>query len=295
MACWRSGTARRPWRPPSPRPWACRGTRTRRREASRSKLRTRQRLRDAGLPVPDFGVIASEQDLAAWSDRGPVVVKPVGAVRQPRRDSRRHADRATPRLGAREPPVGATRHPRAARSRRRGRAGRDVHPGAGIRRRRGAVARPPAGAGDLRQARPALRPVLRGDAVRLAVAGVRRRCSARSTAAVDAACRALGLSHGPIHAECRVNDLRRLRPGGRRAAHWRHLRAGAPLHGTQRHDRDARGAPAAPCDRRARGPLDTRVRRQRRDDDSHPRPRRPARRWTAPTARAPCRASTTSC
>ena len=26
------------------------------------------------------------------------------------------------------------------------------------------------------------------------------------TSAVDAACRALGLSHGPIHAECRVND-----------------------------------------------------------------------------------------
>ncbi len=25
--------------------------------------------------------------------------------------------------------------------------------------------------------------------------------------AVDAACRALGLTHGPIHAECRVNDL----------------------------------------------------------------------------------------
>ena len=45
-------------------------------EASRNKLQTRQRLREAGLRGPDFGVIASEHELAAWSDRGPVVVKP---------------------------------------------------------------------------------------------------------------------------------------------------------------------------------------------------------------------------
>ncbi len=39
-------------------------------QASRSKLRTRQRLRDAGLPVPDFAVIASEHDLAGGATAG---------------------------------------------------------------------------------------------------------------------------------------------------------------------------------------------------------------------------------
>ena len=46
-------------------------------EISRSKLKTRECLRAAGLPTPAFAVARSEGDLAGWTERGPVVVKPV--------------------------------------------------------------------------------------------------------------------------------------------------------------------------------------------------------------------------
>ncbi len=113
--------------------------------------------------------------------------------------------------------------------------------------------------------------------------------------AVDAACRALGLTHGPIHAECRVNDHGvfilevAARPIGGICA--RALRFKGPKGATG----DARGAPAAPCDRRARRSLGAGDRRQRRDDDPDPRPRASCAGWTAPIAHAPCRASTMWC
>ena len=95
--------------------------------------------------------------------------------------------------------------------------------------------------------------------------------------AVDAACRALGLTHGPIHAECRVNDHGvfilevAARPIGGICA--RALRFSGPKGTTATLEalllRHAIGERVDRWTRRAG--------RQRRDDDSHSRPRRPAR------------------
>ena len=62
-----------------------------------------------------------------------------------------------------------------------------------------------ADARDLRQARSARRPVLRRNDLRHAVARDAEHAAADHRAAVAAAATALGLHHGPIHAECRVN------------------------------------------------------------------------------------------
>ena len=175
-------------------------------QASRSKLRTRQRLREAGLPVPEFGVIASEQDLAAWSDRGPVVVKPValsGSRGVIRADT---PDRASPRLGARR--AGCSPSPTSARcaiprptsswSRRSSRGASTPSKGVLSHGRLQVLAifdKPDPLYGPYFEETLYVTPSRASSQVQRAI-----------EAAVAAACRALGLSHGPIHAECRVND-----------------------------------------------------------------------------------------
>ena len=47
---------------------------------------------------------------------------------------------------------------------------------------------------------------------------------------VAAAAAAIGLRHGPIHAECRVGDCGRIRARSGGAADWRHLRPRAAVH-----------------------------------------------------------------
>ena len=85
---------------------------------------------------------------------------------------------------------------------------------------------------------------------------------------IATAARGLGLRHGPVHAECRVNDRGGVRPGSGAAADWRALCARPAVRGWRRWRGVARGDPAAPragtgCERSLAGD-----RRLRRDDDS---------------------------
>ena len=56
-----------------------------------------------------------------------------------------------------------------------------------------------------------------------------RRARARRHGGRGAAAAAIGLRHGPIHAECRVNDAGRVRARSRGAADWRPVRPRAPV------------------------------------------------------------------
>ncbi|MBK5295943.1 MAG: ATP-grasp domain-containing protein [Vicinamibacteria bacterium] len=174
-------------------------------QATRSKLRTRQRLRDAGLPVPDFGVVGSEHDLAAWADRGPVVVKPVvlsgsrGVIRADTPTTLRRAWARVSQLLA-QPDIRAMRDPDSA----------FILVETFIPGREFAVE------GLLSHGRLQVLAIfdkpdpLYGPYFEETLYVTPSRASARvqraMESAVDAACRALGLTHGPIHAECRVND-----------------------------------------------------------------------------------------
>ena len=175
-------------------------------QASRNKLRTRQRLRDAGLPVPEFGVIASEQDLAAWTDRGPVVVKPValsgsrGVIRADTPTALRRAWARVSRLLA-QPDIRALRDPDTAvvlvetfiPGREFAIEGVLSH---GRLQMLAIFDKPDPLYGPYFEETLYISPSRASNQVRRAI-----------ESAVAAACRALGLSHGPIHAECRVNDL----------------------------------------------------------------------------------------
>ncbi len=177
----------------------------------------------------------------------------------------------------RQPDMRAERNEAHAIGARRG-----LHPRPRVRARRAAAPRRAAGAGDLRQARSARRPVLRGNDLRDAVVGAARHAAARSSDARRRAPRAaLGLHHGPIHAECRVNARRRVRARSRGAADRRPVRARAAVQLRQRRAAShlARGAPAAACARRSRRAV-SRARRaaSRRDDDSDPEARHLSRR-----------------
>jgi D-alanine-D-alanine ligase-like ATP-grasp enzyme len=174
-------------------------------EASRNKLQTRQRLREAGLRGPDFGVIASEHDLAAWSDRGPVVVKPAtlsgsrGVIRADTPATLRRAWARVSRLLA-QTDIRALRDPDAA----------VVLVETFIPGREYAVE------GLLSHGRlqvlaifdkpdPLYGPYFE-ETLYVSPSRASTQVQGAMTSEVDAACRALGLTHGPIHAECRVND-----------------------------------------------------------------------------------------
>jgi len=174
-------------------------------QISRSKLRTRRRLREAGLPGPDFGVIACEEDLAAWADRCPVVVKPAalsgsrGVIRADSAATLRGAWARVSRLVA-QPDIRAMRDPGAAvilvetfiPGREYAVEGVLSH---GRLRVLAIFDKPDPLYGpyfeETLYVTPSRAPAHVGRAIE---------------AAVDSACLALGLTHGPIHAECRVND-----------------------------------------------------------------------------------------
>ena len=175
---------------------------------SRNKLATREAFAVGRSADARFsGGLASTTIPLRWR-RGvayPVVLKPLalsgsrGVIRVERR--RRSSSPRSSGCGAccRRATSGSsatTAHERVA--------DRIVHSRRGVRGRRAADARRVAAARDLRQAGPARRSVLRGDDLRDAVAAPpavqaahRRRGRARP--------RGLGLDHGPVHAECRVN------------------------------------------------------------------------------------------
>ena len=174
-------------------------------QTSRNKLRTRQRLREAGLPGPDFGVIDSEQDLSMWADRGPVVIKPValsgsrGVIRADTPTTLRRAWARVSRLLA-QPDIRAMRDPAAA-------AilvetfipGREYAVEGALSHGRLHVLaifdKPDPLYGPYFEETLYITPSRASEQVQRAIEG-----------AVASACGALGLSHGPVHAECRVND-----------------------------------------------------------------------------------------
>ena len=279
----------------------CRGTRRTPRSTRPNKLRARQRLRGRRPAAPWFVVVPGDgaaDDVA----RDPQVSYPVRRqadrpVRQPRRDSRRHAGGV--RRGVRAPPraARAARRPRAARTRRGDQIlvegfipGREfaiegVLTDGGLQRAR-----------DLRQARSARRPVLRGDDLRHAVA---RSTSARQRA-IAATRRAggrarLGLRHGPVHAECRVGRATAWScsksPRVRSAACARAC-CGSYVARRPTPTDLAGGAAAAARARRGRGGVAARAGGGGGDDDSDSAPRH-LRRVDGEERRARCRASRT--
>ena len=174
-------------------------------QTSRNKLRTRQRLREAGLPGPDFGVIGSEQDLSTWTERGPVVIKPValsgsrGVIRADTPTTLGRAWARVSRLLA-QPDIRAMRDPDATAilvetfipGREYAVEGALSH---GRLRVLAIFDKPDPLYGPYFEETLYVTPSRASEQVQRAI-----------EAAVAAACAALGLSHGPIHAECRVND-----------------------------------------------------------------------------------------
>ena len=177
----------------------------------------------------------SARDSASRAMLGfPCVLKPRRAVGQPRRDPRRHAAGIRRRVRA---------HPRAARAAARfaPRAtgledeilveeyidGREFAIEGRADRRRAARLR------DLRQARSARGAVLRGDDLRDAVARSTRAQEQRRSSIRSRGRAALGLAHGPIHAECRVADGEVLRARSRGAADRRPVLARAAVSGSR--------------------------------------------------------------
>jgi hypothetical protein len=151
-------------------------------------------------------VVASEQDLAAWSDRGPVVVKPValsgsrGVIRADTPTALRLAWARVSRLLA-QPDIRALRDPDTAvllvetfiPGREFAVEGVLSH---GHLQVLAIFDKPDPLYGPYFEETLYISPSRASNQVQRAI-----------EAAVAAACRALGLSHGPIHAECRVNDL----------------------------------------------------------------------------------------
>ena len=189
----------------------CRAIRPTAAAIARNKQLTRERLRDAGLPVPWFRRASARTRIPRRSRRRlafPVCRQAGRAVGQPRRDARRRRRRSSsPRSSGcarccsrpRSAPSGTTRTTTALR--------RGVHPRPRVRARRTAAPRRartcwPSSTSPIRStARSSRRP---STSRRLVGAGGRAggdRRGRRRAPRRRSAC-----AHGPIHAECRVND-----------------------------------------------------------------------------------------
>ena len=174
--------------------------------ASRCKLGTRMRLARHGLPVPEFGAATTPAELEPWFERLPVVVKPTqlsgsrGVIRADTPQALRDAWARVSRLLA-QPDI---------------RAQREAEDNA-ILIESFIPGREFAIEGVLSQGRlqvlaifdkpdPLYGPYFE-ETIYLTPSRATTSVQRAIEAAVDGACRALGLWHGPIHAECRVNDL----------------------------------------------------------------------------------------
>ena len=179
--------------------------------AARDKYQMRQCLAARRRADPALPLASRSRTIPSWPRRGRDVSLRAQAARalgQPRRHPRRRRrPSSSPAFRAhRARSWRATTWPCAATprsscwsrssSRARGRAGGP----AGGRRA--------AHAGALRQARSARRPVLRGDDLRHALAAAGGRAGRRSQRVARAACAALGLREGPVHAELRAERAR---------------------------------------------------------------------------------------
>jgi biotin carboxylase len=174
-------------------------------EISRSKRATRRRFRDHGLPTPEFGEVAGAHDLARWHARLPVVIKPAalsgsrGVIRADTPDGLRAAwDRLRALLA--RPDVRAMRDPEA-----------DVVLVETFIPGREYALEGLMTAGRLQtlaifdKPDPLYGPFFE-ETIYITPSTATATVQAAIERAVDRACRALGLTHGPIHAECRVNE-----------------------------------------------------------------------------------------
>jgi hypothetical protein len=174
-------------------------------DASRSKRATRQRLRAAGLLVPDFDEIAGAHDLARWHSRLPAVIKPAalsgsrGVMRANTAAELRAVWDRLQRLLA-QPEIRAMRDPEAGVV-----LLESFIPGrefalegvltTGVLQTLAVFDKPD----------PLYGPFFE-ETIYLTPSGAPPPVLGAIERTVTAACRALGLHHGPIHAECRVND-----------------------------------------------------------------------------------------
>ena len=178
---------------------------------ARNKQLTRERLRDAGLPAPWF--VPSPHRCRTRVPRFarlviPCVIKPLslsGSRGVMRADDpagvRRRLHTGCARCSGRPNPA------RERRRRARARARRRVHRRATSSRSKGCCSTATLHVlAHLRQARSARRPVLRRDLLRDAVARRAGCAAAISSTRCGAPPRRIGLEHGPVHAECRVNE-----------------------------------------------------------------------------------------
>jgi biotin carboxylase len=174
-------------------------------EASRSKRATKQRLRDAGLSTPEFGEVADAVELTRWHAKLPVVVKPAalsgsrGVIRADTPDALRAAwDRVQALLEGAD--VRAMRDPEAGIV-----LVETFIPGreyaleglltAGRLQVLALFDKPDPLYGPYFEETIYITPSTASLLVQSAI-----------ESAVARACRAIGLTHGPIHAECRVNE-----------------------------------------------------------------------------------------
>jgi hypothetical protein len=174
-------------------------------DASRSKRATKARFRAAGLLVPEFEQIVDERDLARWDTRLPAVIKPAalsgsrGVMRADTPAQLRAAWERLRRLLA-QPDVLAMRDPEAGVV-----LIESFIPG------REFACEGVVTAGTLQtlaifdKPDPLYGPFFE-ETIYLTPSGAPPRVRASIERAVADACRALGLAHGPVHAECRVND-----------------------------------------------------------------------------------------
>lgn len=174
---------------------------------SRNKRRTRERLRDAGLPQPWFQAVPIETDPSGLDVSFPCVVKPLvlsGSRGVMRADTREAFDRAFARLVRllRSREVQVLRDPDAGTV-----LVETYLPGTeyaieaaldhGRLRILAMFDKPDPLEGPCFEETIYVTPSRATAAIQRAI-----------EAAVDAACRALGLEHGPVHAECRVHGDR---------------------------------------------------------------------------------------
>ena len=173
MACSRSATGRPSWRHESPRVSGCPGNPPEAAAASGNKLEARATPGGGGAGRPVVFHAAGVGDGRRAAERFAHRVSLRAQTARPVGQPRRHPGRLTRGVGG-----GVRPHQRAAGARRRARgadAARDevlveaLHPRTRVRRRRRADRRRAAGLRDLRQARPARWPVLRGNDLRHAV------------------------------------------------------------------------------------------------------------------------------
>ena len=174
-------------------------------EASRSKRATRRRLREAGLLTPEFGEVATVADLGRWHAALPAVIKPAalsgsrGVIRADTPDALRAAWGRVQEL-LDEPDIRALRDPEAGIV-----LVETFIPGreyaleglltAGRLQTLALFDKPDPLYGPFFEETLYITPSTAAVSVQAAI-----------ESAVARACRALGLAHGPIHAECRVNE-----------------------------------------------------------------------------------------